>query len=208
MNYRQRLLYHKVIANLVCGIVLRNFAQASSIFRSGTSAESRAVLQSIAFVMPKRHLTTDMPDVTLKRARAKKLFSPEIKDNSPSEWPDVAADVGPHEAAKCERITKVLDTLYPEPPCPLNHRDAFTLLCAVVLRHDPHAHLPQLYPMTSLSNTTIISRSLPSLSAQTTDGKVNDVTKELFTIAPSPRQLAALEPEQVPSVSLSHPLSL
>ena len=54
---------------------------------------------------------------------------------------------------KAERIQRVLDELIPETPIPLNHRDPFTLLVAVLL------------------------------SAQTTDKKVNEVTPALFARA-------------------------
>lgn len=59
-------------------------------------------------------------------------------------------------------IQRVLDELYPTPPVPLNNLNDFTFLVAVVL------------------------------SAQTTDGKVNDVTKELFTHASTPHAMAKL----------------
>ena len=58
---------------------------------------------------------------------------------------------------------EILDHLFPNPPIPLNFKSAFTLLCAVVL------------------------------SAQTTDGKVNDVTKELFSVAPTPYEMAEMD---------------
>lgn len=65
--------------------------------------------------------------------------------------------------AKALRILEILDRLYPEPPVPLNHSNDFTFLVAVVL------------------------------SAQTTDGKVNEVTKELFRIADNPYTMSKLE---------------
>lgn len=65
-------------------------------------------------------------------------------------------------ADKARRIGAILDELYPEPPIPLAHRDAFTLLVAVLL------------------------------SAQTTDKKVNEVTPALFERAPTPAAMAAL----------------
>jgi hypothetical protein len=34
---------------------------------------------------------------------------------------------------RAEGIAQVLDQFFPDPPVPLNHSDAFTLLCAVVL---------------------------------------------------------------------------
>lgn len=51
----------------------------------------------------------------------------------------------PKQQAKARTIQAVLDHLYPDPPIPLDHTDNFTLLIAVIL------------------------------SAQTTDGKVNQV---------------------------------
>jgi endonuclease-3 len=63
---------------------------------------------------------------------------------------------------KAGRIVAILDALYPEVSIPLDHRDAFTLLVAVVL------------------------------SAQTTDKKVNEVTPALFAAAPAPEALATL----------------
>lgn len=66
-------------------------------------------------------------------------------------------------AAKAERIRAVLDELYPDPRIPLDHRDPFTLLVAVVL------------------------------SAQTTDVRVNLVTPALFARASTPAAMAALD---------------
>ena len=63
---------------------------------------------------------------------------------------------------KAERIAKLLDRLYPEPPVPLRHEDPFTLLVSVVL------------------------------SAQCTDARVNQVTPALFAEAPTPAALARL----------------
>lgn len=67
-----------------------------------------------------------------------------------------------NRAEKAARIGKILDELYPLPPIPLQHRDPFTLLVAVVL------------------------------SAQTTDAQVNRVTPALFRRAPTPQKLAAM----------------
>ena len=52
--------------------------------------------------------------------------------------------------SKVNGIQKVLDQYFPDPPVPLNSNDPFTFLCSVIL------------------------------SAQTTDGKVNEVTKVLW----------------------------
>lgn len=63
---------------------------------------------------------------------------------------------------KTQRIVAILDELFPDPPIPLQHRDAYTLLVAVML------------------------------SAQTTDKKVNEVTPALFDRAATPEAMAAL----------------
>src|SRR5690606_10552625 len=70
---------------------------------------------------------------------------------------------------RAERIQAILDELVPAPSIPLAHRDAFTLLVAVVL------------------------------SAQCTDARVNAVTPALFAVAPTPQRLAALPVEQIHS---------
>ena len=64
-------------------------------------------------------------------------------------------------------IAKRLAELYPEPPIPLAHHDAFTLLVAVVL------------------------------SAQCTDKKVNEVTPELFRFGGNPEAMAALPTDEI-----------
>jgi endonuclease III len=64
---------------------------------------------------------------------------------------------------RATRIGEILDELYPEPPIPLDHKDAYTLLVAVLL------------------------------SAQCTDARVNMVTPELFTLADNPFDMARLE---------------
>lgn len=68
---------------------------------------------------------------------------------------------------KALRIGAILDQLYPTVDIPLDHRDPFTLLVAVVL------------------------------SAQTTDKLVNQVTPGLFARAPTPQALAALPPSEL-----------
>jgi endonuclease-3 len=67
------------------------------------------------------------------------------------------------KSEKAARIRNVLDELYVDPPIPLQHRDPFTLLVAVVL------------------------------SAQTTDARVNMVTPALFAEADTPQKMARLE---------------
>ena len=71
---------------------------------------------------------------------------------------------------KSEKVQFVIDTLedlYPETPIPLDHNDPYTLLVAV------------------------------ALSAQTTDKKVNEVTPELFAVAPTPFKMAKLEESEI-----------
>jgi endonuclease-3 len=70
-------------------------------------------------------------------------------------------------AEKVKRIGEILDELYPEPPIPLQHRDPFTLLVAVLL------------------------------SAQTTDAQVNKVTPSLFARASTPQAMAKLSVDQI-----------
>src|SRR3954451_4858974 len=68
---------------------------------------------------------------------------------------------------KAQRIGEILDELFPSVDIPLEHRDPFTLLVAVVL------------------------------SAQTTDKLVNEVTPALFARASTPEQMAALPVEEI-----------
>ena len=69
--------------------------------------------------------------------------------------------------AKADRIGAILDGLYPTVDIPLEHRDPFTLLVAVVL------------------------------SAQTTDKLVNQVTPALFARAATPEAMAGLAVEEI-----------
>lgn len=71
---------------------------------------------------------------------------------------------------RCSYIQRVLDHYYPNPPVPLDYKDTFTFLVAVVL------------------------------SAQTTDGKVNEATKTLFRIAPTPQKLSKMTPGEVQKI--------
>jgi endonuclease-3 len=63
---------------------------------------------------------------------------------------------------RANRVLDRLDQLYPDPPIPLDHRDEFTLLVAVLL------------------------------SAQCTDKKVNEVTPQLFRVAGTPEAMREL----------------
>ena len=66
------------------------------------------------------------------------------------------------KSQRAEIILKKLKKLYPSPPIPLNHTNAFTLLVAVVL------------------------------SAQSTDKKVNELTEDLFKAADTPQKMIEL----------------
>ena len=70
-------------------------------------------------------------------------------------------------AARAAWIDRRLAELYPETPVPLQHRDAYTLLVAVVL------------------------------SAQCTDRRVSEITPKLFALAGTPAKMAALPVEEI-----------
>ena len=67
-------------------------------------------------------------------------------------------------------IQQTLAQLYPAPPVPLNHKDPFTLLIAVLL------------------------------SAQCTDERVNKITPALFALADTPQAMAACSIAEVQSI--------
>jgi endonuclease III len=69
--------------------------------------------------------------------------------------------------ARAESIMKRLAELYPDPPIPLDHRDPFSLLVAVLL------------------------------SAQCTDKRVNQTTPELFARAASPQAMTKVPVEEI-----------
>jgi endonuclease-3 len=73
-------------------------------------------------------------------------------------------------AEKAERISKILDELYPRPAAPLGYGDPFTILIAVLL------------------------------SAQCTDERVNRVAPELFRRAATPRAMLELSVPQIRAV--------
>ncbi len=71
---------------------------------------------------------------------------------------------------KQEKVKFVIDTLnklYPQTPIPLDHKDPYTLLIAVLL------------------------------SAQSTDKKVNEITPHLFEIADNPKDMVKLSVEEI-----------
>lgn len=71
------------------------------------------------------------------------------------------------KAERVELVGRELDRLYPETPVPLDHRDAYTLLVAVLL------------------------------SAQCTDARVNLVTPGLFARAATPEAMMAVPVEEI-----------
>lgn len=72
--------------------------------------------------------------------------------------------------ARAAYILRRLGELYPQPPIPLDHVDAFTLLVAVLL------------------------------SAQCTDVRVNQVTPKLFKLGSTPAVLAAVPLEKIEAI--------
>lgn len=72
-----------------------------------------------------------------------------------------------HKKERVAWIHEKLETLYPEVPVPLDHKDAYTLLIAVLL------------------------------SAQCTDVRVNQITPHLFLQADNPYDMVKLDVEQI-----------
>ena len=70
-----------------------------------------------------------------------------------------------YERAKV--VKKILDKYYPETPIPLDHKDIYTLLIAVLL------------------------------SAQCTDERVNKITPKLFSLAPDPKSMSKLSTNKI-----------
>jgi endonuclease III len=75
-----------------------------------------------------------------------------------------------NKAARVEFILRRLQSLYPNPPIPLQHKDAYTLLVAVLL------------------------------SAQCTDERVNIVTPALFALADNPFAMAKVPVEKIQEI--------
>lgn len=71
---------------------------------------------------------------------------------------------------KVEFVVSILETLYPETPVPLDHKDSFTLLVAVLL------------------------------SAQCTDKRVNQITPILFALADNPKDMIMLGEEKIKEI--------
>jgi endonuclease-3 len=76
-----------------------------------------------------------------------------------------------------KRIIEILHALFPNPAIPLDHKDPFTLLIAVLL------------------------------SASCTDERVNRITPKLFALADTPEKMALLDVKQVEKIIYSLGLS-
>ena len=74
------------------------------------------------------------------------------------------------KAERVDFILQKLQVLYPQPPIPLQHKDAYTLLIAVLL------------------------------SAQCTDERVNTVTPALFALADNPYDMAKVPVEKIQEI--------
>lgn len=75
-----------------------------------------------------------------------------------------------NKAQRVAHILQTLQTLYPDPPIPLQHKDAYTLLVAVLL------------------------------SAQCTDERVNKVTPALWQLADNPQAMAKIPAEKIQEI--------
>lgn len=71
---------------------------------------------------------------------------------------------------KVNFVIRTLEELFPETPVPLNHKDPYTLLIAVLL------------------------------SAQCTDERVNQITPTLFNLADNPREMAQQDVEEIKAI--------
>ncbi|BBM82333.1 endonuclease III [Candidatus Uabimicrobium amorphum] len=71
---------------------------------------------------------------------------------------------------RAKKIRVILEDLYPETPVPLDHKDSFTLLIAVLL------------------------------SAQCTDVRVNQITPKLFAKADTPHKMIKLRYKQIENI--------
>lgn len=83
---------------------------------------------------------------------------------------DKTAPAAQQSLSKLQRaayIKNKLESLYPEPPIPLRHKDPYTLLIAVLL------------------------------SAQCTDERVNQITPKLFALADDPKTMAKVPVEKI-----------
>ncbi|MEX1033260.1 MAG: endonuclease III [Cellvibrionaceae bacterium] len=81
-----------------------------------------------------------------------------------------AAAKNPGKLQRAAYVREMLDRLYPEPPIPLQHKDPYTLLIAVLL------------------------------SAQCTDTRVNQITPALFALADNPEAMAKVPVKKIQEI--------
>ena len=72
-----------------------------------------------------------------------------------------------NKSERAQAIVKILDKAYPKTPIPLNHKDTFSLLVAVLL------------------------------SAQCTDERVNQITPKLFSVASNPKDMSKISANKI-----------
>jgi endonuclease-3 len=82
----------------------------------------------------------------------------------------IAEDIFMRKQQRADHLLRRLEELYPQTPIPLDHKDAYTLLVAVLL------------------------------SAQCTDVRVNQVTPALFALADNPRDMMRVSVEKIREV--------
>lgn len=87
-----------------------------------------------------------------------------------SSQPSFPLSASASDMNKKDKIKKILNTLYPKPAIPLQHRDPYTLLIAVLL------------------------------SAQCTDARVNTITPTLFKRADTPQKMANLDVAEIEEI--------
>ncbi|MCW8194295.1 endonuclease III [Proteobacteria bacterium 005FR1] len=84
--------------------------------------------------------------------------------------PEEVKAKSPTKLQRAAYVRERLNELYPEPPIPLHHKDAYTLLIAVLL------------------------------SAQCTDERVNQITPALFAVADTPEEMAKVPVEKIKEI--------
>lgn len=150
-----------------CARLAVNVAQATSTLRMllRKSLQRRLTQFWPTAATRKGNLSIMSPQKTpTKAAAVTSTDPPSAKKTTPSKWQRVVASaVNESLLTKARRIAEQLNELYPNPPIPLDHSSTFQLLVAVML------------------------------SAQTTDLKVNQVTPELFKVAPDAAAMAAMQ---------------
>eukprot|EP00193_Tetraselmis_chui_P009684 CAMPEP_0177771426 /NCGR_PEP_ID=MMETSP0491_2-20121128/11578_1 /TAXON_ID=63592 /ORGANISM="Tetraselmis chuii, Strain PLY429" /LENGTH=345 /DNA_ID=CAMNT_0019288959 /DNA_START=133 /DNA_END=1170 /DNA_ORIENTATION=- len=141
------------------------------------SRQLRTTAAFVAKALPPRRRSTTLeaavapvvPDVVSGSRRARVVPPVRATASAPATPPKPGDDSAALKK-KAAKLARQLNTLYPNPPIPLDHESPFQLLVAVVL------------------------------SAQTTDKKVNQVTPRLFDIAPDAVSMAKLDTATIQDV--------